>query len=418
VESINHARAADVPIIVAMNKIDRPDANPDMVLGQLAAQDLNPVEWGGQTEVIRTSAVTGQGVPELIEILDYQSQLLDLKADPTSPARGVVIESRRDEGLGPVATVLVQNGMLKVGDMLLAGPGYGRIRSLWNDRGVSIPEAGPSTPVIVSGLDELPGAGDKFYVVSSVEEARAIAEERQSLTRHQQLSGRNQLTSENIFATMKAVETKTINLIIKADVAGSLETLVATVTNQNTQEVKVRVIHSGVGPVTESDVELAMATKAKPTDNRVAIIGFHVTAEEAARSLAERHHIDVNTNRVIYEIFDDLKKSLSGMLAPEVREKLHGHVEIRQVFKVSRLGNIAGCFVTDGHIQRGSKIRLIRNGVIVTEDLAIESLKRLKDDVREVKNGMECGIKLAGYDDIKVGDVMEAYIRETVERTL
>jgi translation initiation factor IF-2 len=418
VESINHARAADVPIIVAMNKIDRPDANPDMVLGQLAAQDLNPVEWGGQTEVIRTSAVTGQGVPELIEILDYQSQLLDLKADPTSPARGVVIESRRDEGLGPVATVLVQNGTLKVGDMLLAGPGYGRIRSLWNDRGVSIPEAGPSTPVIVSGLDELPGAGDKFYVVGSVEEARAIAEERQDLTRHRQLSGRNQLTSENIFDTMKAVETKTINLIIKADVAGSRETLVATVTNQNTQEVKVRVIHSGVGPVTESDVELAMATKAKPTDNRVAIIGFHVTADEAARSLAERHHIDVKTYRVIYEIFDDLKKSLSGMLAPEVREKLHGHVEIRQVFKVSRLGNIAGCFVTDGHIQRGSKIRLIRNGVIVTEDLSIESLKRLKDDVREVKNGMECGIKLAGYDDIKVGDVMEAYIRETVERTL
>jgi translation initiation factor IF-2 len=418
VESINHARAAGVPIIVAMNKIDRAEANPDMVLGQLAAQDLNPVEWGGQTEVIRTSAMTGQGVPELIEILDYQSQLLDLKADPTAPARGVVIESRRDEGLGPVATVLVQNGTLKVGDMLLAGPGYGRIRSLWNDRGTSISEAGPSTPVIVSGLDELPGAGDKFYVVSSVEEARAIAEERQDLARHQQLSGRNQLTSENIFDTMKAVETKTINLIIKADVAGSLETLVATVTNQNTQEVKVRVIHSGVGAVTESDVELAMATRAKPTDNRVAIIGFHVTAEEAARSLAERHHIDVKTYRVIYEIFDDLKKSLSGMLAPEVRERLHGHVEVRQVFKVSRLGNIAGCFVTDGHIQRGSKIRLIRNGVIVTEDLSIESLKRLKDDVREVKNGLECGIKLAGYDDIKVGDVMEAYIRETIERTL
>lgn len=418
IESINHARAAEVPIIVAMNKIDRPDANPDMVLGQLAGQNLNPVEWGGDTEVVRTSAVTGQGIPELIEILDYQSQLLELKADPHAPARGVVIESRRDEGLGPVATVLVQNGTVKVGDVLLAGPGYGRIRSLWNDRGTSVQEAGPSTPVIVSGLDELPAAGDKFYVVANIEEARAIAEERQMIARRQQLAGRNQLTNDNVFDAMKAIDAKTINLIIKADVAGSLETLVATVTNQNTQEVKVRVIHSGVGAVTESDVELAMATKAKPVDNRVAIIGFHVTVEEAARALAEQHHVDIKTYRVIYEIFDDLKKSLSGMLEPEIRERLHGHVEIRQVFKVSRLGNIAGCFVTDGHIQRGSKIRLIRNGVIITEGLSIESLKRMKDDVREVKNGLECGIKLAGYDDIKVGDVLEAYIRETIERTL
>jgi translation initiation factor IF-2 len=418
VESINHAKAADVPIVVAMNKIDREDANPDKVLGQLAAQELNPVEWGGETEVIRTSAVTGQGVEDLIEILYYQAELLELKADPTAAARGTTIESRRDEGLGPVATVLVQDGTLKVGDILLCGGGYGRIRSLWNDRGESITEAGPATPVIVSGLDVLPAAGDKFYVVDDLETARSIATERQALTRQHHLSSRGQITADNIFATMKAGDAKTINLIIKADTVGSLETLVATVTGQNTEEVKVRVIHSGVGPVTESDVELAMATKTKPTDNRVAIIGFHVVPEESARALAEQHHIDIKSYRVIYEIFDDLKKSLSGMLAPEIREKLHGHAEIRQVFKVSLVGNIAGCMVTDGHIQRGSKIRLTREGTIITEDLSIETLKRLKDDVREVKSGLECGIKLANYDDIKVGDILEAYVRETIERTL
>jgi translation initiation factor IF-2 len=415
-ESINHAKAAEVPLVVALNKIDRPDANPDMVLGQLAAQGLNPVEWGGETEVIRTSAVTGQGIPELIEILHYQAELLEMKADPTAPARGTTIESRRDEGLGPVATVLVQDGTLKVGDIILCGGGYGRIRSLWNDRGESIQEAGPATPVIVSGLDQLPSAGDKFYVVESLETARSIAAERQAQTRHQHLAGRSQITADNIFATMKAGEAKTINLIIKADVVGSLETLVATVTGQNTEEVKVRVIHSGVGPVTESDVDLAMATKTKPTDNRVAIIGFHVVPEESARAMAEQHHIDIKTYRVIYEIFDDLKKSLSGMLAPEIREKLHGHAEIRQVFKVSRIGNIAGCMVTDGHIQRGSKIRLTRNGTIVTEDLTIDTLKRLKDDVREVKSGFECGIKLAGYDDIKQGDIVESFEMREIPR--
>jgi translation initiation factor IF-2 len=418
IESINHAKAAEVPLVVAMNKIDRPDANPDMVLGQLAAQGLNPVEWGGETEVIRTSAVTGQGVPELIEILHYQAELLELKADPTAPARGTTIESRRDEGLGPVATVLVQDGTLKVGDILLCGGGYGRIRSLWNDRGESIQEAGPATPVIVSGLDELPSAGDKFYVVEDLETARAIAAERQAQARHQHLASRSQITADNIFATMKAGEAKTINLIIKADVVGSLETLVATVTGQNTEEVKVRVIHSGVGPINESDVHLAMATKTKPTDNRVAIIGFHVVPEEPARQLAEQNHVDFKTYRVIYEIFDDLKKSLSGMLAPEVREKIHGHVEVRQVFKSSKLGNIAGCMVLDGHVQRGSKVRLTRGGTVITEDLAIETLRRVKDEVKEVKAGFECGIKLQGYDDIKIGDRFEAYVQEKFERTL
>ncbi len=418
IESINHAKAAGVPIVVAMNKIDRPDVIEQQVLGQLAGQGLNPVEWGGDTEVIRTSATTGQGIRDLIETLDLHSLLLDLKANPKAPARGSVIESNIDPGLGPVATVLVQDGTLKVGDVMLSGPGFGRIRQLLNDMGKPIREAGPSTPVIVSGLSVLPSAGDKFFVVEDVDRARSIAEERASLVRQNQLAGQNRVTADNLIATIKAGDAQTINLIIKADVQGSIETLVKSVTDQNTEEVKVRVIHSGVGAISESDVHLAMATKTKPTDNRVALIGFHVTIEDNARQLAEQNHIDVKLYRVIYEIFDDLKKALSGMLTPEEREKLHGHVEVRQVFKVSRMGNIAGCMVTDGHIQRGSKIRLIRGGTIITEDLTIETLRRVKDDVKEVKAGLECGIKLAGYDDIKVGDVFEAYIRETFERTL
>jgi len=266
-------------------------------------------------------------------------------------------------------------------------------------------------PVIVSGLNVLPSAGDKFFVLEDMERARAIAEERAMQSRQNELAQQNKVTLDNLFDTMKAGDVKTINLIVKGDVQGSVETLAATVTDQNTDEVKIRVIHSAVGPINESDVELADASKA-------VIIGFNVVPDENARVMAEQRRIEIRTYRVIYEIFDDLKKALSGMLEPEIREKLHGHVEVRQVFKVSRLGNIAGCFVTDGHIQRGSKIRLIRDGKIVTEDLSIETLRRLKDDVKEVKAGLECGIKLAGYDDIKVGDRLEAYVRETIQRTL
>jgi translation initiation factor IF-2 len=418
IESINHARAAEVPIVVALNKIDRPDADPNKVLGQLAANGLNPIEYGGQTEVMRTSATTGQGIKELIEILDYQAELLELKADPTAPARGTVIEANMDPGLGPVATVLVQDGTLKLGDVVLSGPGYGRIRSLLNDQGKPIQEAGPSTPVIVAGMNNLPSAGDMFVVVEDADRARSIAEERATLNRQSELGQQNRVSADNLLETMKAGDVKAINLIIKADVQGSIETLVNNVEGQNTAEVKVRVIHSGVGAISESDVELAIATRTKPTDNRVAIIGFHVVPDDAARALAEHHHIDMKMYRVIYEIFDDLKKSLSGMLEPEIREKLHGHAEIRQVFKVSRVGNIAGCMVTDGHIQRGSKIRLIRDAKVITEDLSIETLRRAKEDAKEVKSGFECGIKLAGYDDIKIGDRLEAYVREKHERTL
>jgi translation initiation factor IF-2 len=412
IESINHARAAEVPIVVAMNKIDRPDANPDMVLGQLAAQGLNPTEWGGDTEVIRTSATTGQGIPELIDMLDYQASLLELKADPMASARGIVIESTVNAGLGPVATVLVQDGTLRTGDVMLCGPGYGRIRTILNDRGESITEASPSTPVVVAGLGETPMSGDKFYIVEDFDRARAIAEERSTHNRQSQLAERNTATTlSNLYQQIQAGQVKTINVIIKGDVQGSVETLTKTVTDANTDEVKVRVIHSAVGAINESDVELADASSA-------VIIGFNVVPDEAARGMAEQRRVEIRTYRVIYEIFDDLKKALSGLLKPEIREKLHGHCEVRQIFKVSRVGNIAGCFVTDGHIQRGSRIRLTRGGTVITDDLAIDTLRRVKDDVKEVKAGLECGIKLAGYDDIKIGDIMEAYIRETIQRTL
>ncbi len=416
IESINHARAAKVPIVVAMNKIDRADADPNKVLGQLAKEGLNPVEYGGETEVVPTSATTGQGIPELIEILDYQSELLELTADPSSPAHGTIIESRMDEGLGPVATMLVQDGTLHVGDIVLAGSGFGRVRSLINDRGEMIPEAGPSMPVIVSGLNALPDAGNRFYTVESIERARSIAEEREMAHRSTQLASQNRVTSENLLASINAGNVKIINLIIKGDVQGSVETLAKSVTDYNTDEVKVKVIHTGVGAINESDVELAAATRDEQSST--VIIGFHVVPEEPARALAEQRHVEIRLYKIIYEIFDDLKKALSGMLEPEVREKLHGHVEIRQIFKVSRVGNIAGCMVTDGHIQRGSKLRLIRDGVRIVEDLSLDSLKRLKDDVREVKAGFECGLKLAGYDNIKLGDRLEAYSRELIHRTL
>ncbi len=410
-ESINHAKAAGVPLIVAMNKIDRQDANPDMVLGQLAGAGLNPTEWGGDTEVVRVSALTGQGIPELIEVLDYQTQLRDLKGDATGPARGTVIESQMNPGHGPIATVLVQNGTLKVGDVVLAGTGWGRVRTLLDDQLKPVKEAGPSTPIVIAGLSELPQAGDKFYVVDNADRARAITQERVDLARATQLAEKSQVSLDSLFGQMKDSTIKTINLIIKADVQGSVETLQKTVIEQNTEEVRVKVIHAAAGPISESDVELADASKA-------VIIGFHVVPDDSARAMAEQRRIEIRTYRVIYEIFDDLKKALSGMLAPEIREKLHGHLEIRQVFKVSRIGNIAGCMVTDGHIQRGSKLRLIRDGKIITEDLTLETLKRVKDDVKEVKQGFECGLKIAGYDDIKIGDRLEAYIRETIQRTL
>lgn len=411
VESINHAKAAGVPIVVALNKIDRPDANPDKVLGELAANDLNPAEWGGDTEVVRTSAMTGQGVDQLLEILDLQAELMELRAAPRTPARGRVIEARMTQGLGPVATVLVQQGTLEVGDEILAGTGYGRVRAMQTAAGQSVKAAGPSMPILVSGFNEVPGAGDAFFVMPDADEAQAVAEERRDENRQEELAVRNRVSLETLFDTVREGKIKTINLILKGDVAGSVETLKATIGEQNTSEVRVKVIHSAVGAVNESDVELAAASDA-------VIIGFHVGIDESARHLSEARHVQIRTYNVIYEIFDDIKKALSGMLSPEIREVYKGTAEVRATFKASRLGTIAGSYVTDGIVTRNSFVRLLREGTIVLENLTVSSLRRLKDDVRDVKAGLECGINLDGYDDIKEGDKLEFYVRETVARTL
>ncbi len=410
-ESINHAKAADVPIVVALNKIDRPDANPDKVLGELAAADLNPAEWGGDTEVVRTSAMTGQGIEDLLEILDIQAEILELTAAPTTPARGRVIEARQAQGLGPVATVLVQQGTLKVGDVVLAGVGWGRVRALQLANGKSIKEAGPSMPVLVSGFNEVPSAGDAFYIMSDLDEAVAVAEERRNLQRQDELALKNKVSLDNLFDTVAEGQISTINLILKGDVKGSVETLQATVGQHNNQEVQVKVIHSAVGAVNESDIELASASEA-------VIIGFHVAIDEGARHLAEQRGVEVRTYSVIYEIYDDIKLALSGLLEPDVQEVYRGTAEVRQTFKSSRLGTIAGCYVTDGTINRDAMVRLLRDGRVVQEELKIDSLRRVKDDVREVKQGLECGLNLANYDDLKDGDKLEFYVREEVARSL
>ncbi len=411
VESINHAKAAGVPIVVALNKIDKAEANPNKVLGQLAENGLNPQEWGGDTEVVRTSATTGQGVKELIEYLDYVATLKELKASPGLPARGAVIESFMDPNRGVVARVLVQNGTLHVGDTLVCGPAWGRVRSLTDDKGKQIQQAGPSSPVEVIGLDTVPGSGDKFYVLDDANEARDIADNRKMTDRQGEIAQRAKVTLENLHDTIQKGAIKELRVILKADVQGSVDVLKTLLTEELSKEVKVRLLHAAVGGVTESDVLLAEASDA-------IIIAFSVVPDESARKLAEDEGVEIRLYRIIYEISDDIRKALTGMLAPTKQDQVLGHAEIRQVIKVSRHGNIAGCMVTDGVLQRNNKFRLVRDGAVITENLSLDSLKRFKEDVKEVRGGIECGLKIAGYDDIKVGDRLEAYKTVDVARTL
>jgi translation initiation factor IF-2 len=411
VESINHAKAAGVPIVVALNKIDKPDANANRVLGQLAENGLNPAEWGGDTEVVRTSAVAGTGVKELIEYLDYVATLRELKASPELRAKGAVIEAFMDPNRGVVARVLVQNGTLRIGDVVVCGPGSGRVRQLIDDKGVSVKEAGPSSPVELIGLDVVPGAGDTFYAVESIAQAKEISEARQTSDRAGEIAQRSKVTLENLFATIQQGDVKELRMILKADVQGSVDVLKQLMTEELSKEVKVRLLHAAVGGITESDVLLADASNA-------IIVGFSVVPDETARKMAETLGVEVRLYRIIYEITDDIRKALTGMLAPSKQDQTLGHAEIRQVIKVSRVGSIAGCAVTDGVLQRANKYRLIRDGAVVVENLLLDSLKRFKEDVKEVRGGMECGVKLAGYDDIKVGDRLEAYKTVDVARTL
>ncbi len=411
VEAINHAKAAGVPIVVALNKIDLPNANVNRVMGQLAERDLQPREWGGQTEVIQTSAETGEGVEDLVELLSLEAELLELTADPTAPARGTVIEAEMDPGRGVVARVLVQDGTLHVGDVLLAGPGSGRVRQILNDRGQEIEQAGPATPVEVAGLDAVPVAGDKVYVVDDLSRAKEMAEQVRQEQREEKLATKQQVTLDNLFEQISAGEVTELPLIVKADVQGSVEVLVDSLNKLSTDEVRVKILHAAVGGISGSDVLLAEASGA-------IILGFHVVADATAREEAERLGVEIRLYRVIYELIDAVTQAMTGLLAPEFTEEVLGHAEVRDVFKVSRVGTVAGCYVTDGTIPRNAKVRVTRGGIVIEDERTLESLKRHKDDVREVRNGMECGMKITGYDDVKVGDLLEAYRTVEVARQL
>jgi len=410
-EAISHARAAGVPIVVALNKIDLPNANVQRALGQLAEHELRPREWGGDVEVIRTSAVSGEGIDTLVETLSLEAELLELKADKAAPAIGYVVEAEIDPGKGALARLLVLNGTLHVGDVLLAGKGYGRVRQMLDDMGRSVQEAGPSVPVEVSGLDEVPEAGNRFFVVDDIEKARAVAKDRMDLSRAEQLARETRVTLESLISKVEAGEVTEVKLIIKADVQGSAEAIVGALNKLSTDEVRVNVLHSAVGGISTGDVTLAEAYGA-------AIIGFDVVPDAAARQLAEEKRVSIRQYRIIYDLIEDIRKALEEGLAPEIRQEILGHAEVRQIFKVSRVGTVAGCYVTDGVVSRNAKVRITRNNIVIEDARSLESLKRFKDDVREVRAGMECGVKIAGYDDVKEADVLEFYQRVEVARTL
>ena len=412
IESINHTKAAGVPIVVALNKIDRPDANEATIrrtLGQLAEHDLNTTEWGGTTEVVKTSATRGDGIQELLEILDYQAELLELKADFKGNARGTVLEASVEEGRGPVARVLVQEGCLKKGDFIVIGRGYGRVRDIINDRGERITEALPSTPVAISGVDELPDAGDKAFVVASLRAAEEAAEERRRIDRERELAA-PKITLDNIFKHLEKQGKKELALVVKADVQGSVEALKGMLAKLPAEEVTISVKSASAGGINEGDVTLASATNA-------IIVGFNVTSSGKARQMAESKGIEIRMYEVIYDLIDDVLKAAKGMLAPELKLEVLGHAEVRQVFKISKVGAIAGCYVTDGVVERNAQIRVTRDGIVVEKDRRLEQLKRFKDDAKEVRAGQECGMKIVGYDDIKVGDVLECYKTVEVRRS-
>lgn len=412
-ESISHAKAAGVPIIVALNKMDKPeatDSNIQKIMGQLAEQELNPTDWGGDTEIVRTSAIKNEGVQDLLEILDLQSQVLELKADYTGPAQGTVIEARPEEGRGNVANILVQEGELSLGDFIVMGRAYGRVRDITDDRGKRIKSALPPVPVQISGINELPDAGDKFYCVGSLKEAERAAHQRRDRERQEHLA-QPKLTLDSMFSQMAEKELKEIRVVLKADVQGSVDVLTSEIEKVTGDEVRVRVIHAAVGGITESDILLANASEA-------IIIGFNVIANAKGRALADAKGVEIRNYQVIYHIVEDMKKAAEGLLSPDIRQEVLGHAEVRQVFKITKVGAVAGCYVTDGVVERDALVRVTRDGVVVENDRRLEQLKRFKDDTKEVRSNMECGMKVAGYDDIKEGDVIECYKNVEVARTL
>jgi translation initiation factor IF-2 len=410
IEAIHHARAAEVPIVVAINKIDKHEANAEKVKQELVAQSVVPEEYGGDSPFVPVSAKTGDGIDALLEQVLLQAEVLQLTAPVDAPARGLVIEARLDKGRGPVATVLVQSGTLRRGDVILAGTSFGRVRAMLDENGNPVPEAGPSIPVEIQGLSDVPGAGEEVMALADERKAREIALFRQGKFRDVKLAKKQAATLENMFEQMGEGGVRLLALLIKADVQGSQEALVHALGRLSTEEVKVNVVHAGVGAITESDVNLALASKA-------VIIGFNTRADAAARKLAEASGVDIRYYNIIYEAVDEVKAALSGLLAPEKKENVLGLVEVRQVFKISKVGAVAGCMVQEGLVRRNALVRLLRDNVVVFTG-EIESLKRFKDDVREVKAGFECGMSLKGYNDLQVGDHFEIYEVQEVARTL
>jgi len=409
-EAIKHAKAAGVPIVVAMNKIDKPEANPERVKSELVAEEVVPEEFGGDSPFVAVSAKTGQGVDDLLEQVLLQAEVLELKAPVDAMAKGLVIEAQLDRGRGPVATVLVQTGTLKVGDVVLAGQTFGRVRAMLDEDGKSIKSAGPSMPVEIQGLTEVPQAGDEFMVMSDERRAREIATYRAGKFRNTKLAKQQAAKLENMFSDMTAGEVKTLPIIVKADVQGSQEALSQSLLKLSTDEVKVQLVYAAVGAISESDVNLAIASKA-------VVIGFNVRADSGARKLAEGNGVELRYYNIIYDAVDELRAAMSGMLAPEKKEEVIGSAEIRTVFVASKIGTVAGCYVTSGLVTRNAHFRLLRQNVVIYTG-ELESLKRMKDDVREVKEGFECGIKLKNYNDIKEGDMLEFFEVKEIARTL
>ncbi len=411
IEAIAHSKAADVPIIVALNKIDLPGCDINRVFSQLAEQDLTPAEWGGQTEVVKTSAITSEGIDDLLESLDYVAELLELKADATIPATGWVIEAKMSAKRGPVATLLIKEGLLKKGDAVLAGNAYGRIKMMKNSYGKNIRTGSSSMPVEITGLSDVPQAGDKFYCLDDINKAKAAAEENQIRSRESSLAERTQVTLDNLFSQIDAGKTESLNLIVRADVQGSVDVLKKYLSDLSVEEVKINILHAAPGGITEGDVVLAEASNA-------IIIGFNVVPEEYAGKTAEAKGVEIRLYNIIYRITEDLRKSMVGLLKPEETEKAIGRTVVRSTFKISRIGTIAGCYVSSGYVSKNAKMRLIRDNIVLKDNLRVESLKHFKDDVRDVKMGLECGIKIAGFDDVKIDDVFEFYEIVQVARTL
>ncbi|MBN2589754.1 MAG: translation initiation factor IF-2 [Sedimentisphaerales bacterium] len=411
IEAIAHSKAAGVPIIVALNKIDLPGVDINRIYAELSEHGLTPSEWGGETEVVKTSATTGEGVDELLESLDYIAELLELKADDTIPATGWIIEAKMSPKQGPLATILIKEGKLSKGDIIFAGTAYGRIKMMKNTYGKAIKIATSSMPAEITGLNDIPKAGDRFYCLDDLNRAKAAAEENQTIDREHSLSERSQITLDNLFSQIEAGKTQTLNLIIRADVQGSVDVLKKYLTDLSTDEIKLSILHASTGGITEGDVVLAEASNA-------IIIGFNVVSDEHAAKIAEAKGVEIRLYNIIYRITEDLQKSMVGMLAPEEQEKSLGRAVVRQIFKISRIGTIAGCYVTSGIVTKNAKIRLIRNNIIVKDDLVLETLKHFKNDAKEVKTGLECGIKVAGFDDVKIDDVFDCYEIIKVARTL